>query len=596
MMQTSQQDEQKYSVEAQRCDIERAIETISAFSLSNSKRSIPSLEPFDIQDGTLLVHPRSSFEKTVAFTKSFVTLLSPYYRSQQKEKRKAIVSTLQESVELIKIYSSALGHMQNGTPSDQALARKLLQAANTFNTVVRQIRQPSSLKSKIKQFFVSIAGWQLDDEWLGVQIHVPEVVEKGPRPDLLLGHKVTVQKDNRLSGLLEAVHRTSQQDKLKPKKEEVDVFRLKAQGLLRDHKEQTGLSEAEVIELVQMASIESHAVDKSYGYATSAVSFSAVICPLPGETIELRGDFLRDSFHSELCFPIKNSFKLYMSASQTGFARPLQYIGFGLHEKLIPTFLLRPKACPGIQSFLEKNRTVSHELIHNQLYRQRARERIGQRRLCFDKNPSLILALEKMLGCFAEKSGVADARQIGPFFDFAQKMSRPFDFISSIHEEVVVKTVSEPLDRLQQEWLFNHNPDISDPSYCRQVLDEGITSVQQTFSPHEHPLIRTYQKQLSAILQPAVTSLFLVQLSEHLGFLPHTPSRFDEIVLASLIRQQLVFIQELEGSFSDSEFEAHFMKLFVEQAKLFSDEATSDPITQKAWRLTGEFLEYFAIV
>src|SRR5262245_20559264 len=160
-------------------DIERAIETVRLFSQPPDVRGMLTLEHFEVQDGKLQEQHRSTLKKSLAFTKDcLVRTFSADLRQRQHEKHKAIKGTLQESLDVLKVYSSALVHMQKGSDVDRVLAKRVLLAANTYNDWVRTAKhKPDTVSGKIKQFFLKMAGWAIDEELMQTEINIPETQE-----------------------------------------------------------------------------------------------------------------------------------------------------------------------------------------------------------------------------------------------------------------------------------------------------------------------------------------------------------------------------------------------------------------------------------
>lgn len=557
----------KQEYERTRQDIEQAIDTLRAFTSENETSSIPTIEPFDLKNGRLELLNRTSLEKTLNFVQTF----SPLYRAKQKEKRKLIAVTLQESVDLVKIYSSALNHMQK---SDEALAKKLVLAVSSYNAMVRQARKnPDSLTSKLKRFFFDIAGWKIDDSIIDSEIHIPQTVE-------FTGHRVTIQKESRLTALIQTVHKSPEPIHLK--KEEIDAFRLKALNLLKN---EDNLDE--MMQLVHQSEIESEKIQGSHAYATTVIALHQIIRPYPGQEISITGEFQRDTFHPELCFPIKDSFKLHTRSSQSGFPHPLQYIGFCLPEKLLPTFLLRPRALPELQNLLEKKYSISKELSQNSHSLKRAKSQFYKRKALFNENVILMVKLQEVLDAlFKAQEEILDCQ----FFEHVFKQAKPFDYISHIHAEVIEKVLSEPLDTLQREWLFNSNPEISDQSFCKSILEKAIQKAATTLSSKD-PICIDYQISLAKCLAPAIANIYLMQLSEHLGFICNRLASFEMKLLTSLFRQQLVFANELLDV-SDITVEYLQNQLNAEKS-LFCQSPSQDHLSQAAAQLACDLVDYF---
>lgn len=528
-------------------DIERAIETVRQFTLTNESGNTLSLAQFDLQDGSLHLQNRSTLEQTIAF---IACTFSTSNRKKQSEKHKALTHTLQNSLNLLKIYSSALEQMNH----NQGLADKLLQAAQSYNAMVRQTKNKApSISQKIKRFFLDIAGWSLDNELIQTEIHIPEPLEYSSHS--LSNHKITIQKANNLSHLVPPLNTG-----LKPKKEELDAFRLKAITLLQSQKELTGLTHEEIVDLVQK-----HPIDSFFSPNTSLVSLRQRLSNFPGEEIEIKGSFQRDLLHPELCFPLKESFKIHTRILQSGFPHPLQYIGFSLHEKLFPTLILQPKSLPFLSAVLEKKRTLSHALLPDGHLYSRAKALFKLRCKLL---PRYKPQLEEVMKTLILASGHT------PCTD---------DFTFDIHETVALCIIAKPLELVQKQWLFSNNTKID----CKKILQEAILEECQSLKQGSYAL------SLAKSLGSAIPNLYLMQLSEHFGFKAPTLSPFEKMLLTSLFRQELIFIAELEETFELDHFETHLESLFREEMALFSNHPLSDEYTLGAQKLVHELVDYY---
>jgi hypothetical protein len=528
-------------------DIEQAIETVRQFTLTNEPGNTLSLAQFDLQDGSLHLQNRSTLEQTIAF---IACTFSTSNRKKQSEKHKELTHTLQNSLNLLKIYSSALEQMNH----NQGLAEKLLEAAQSYNAMVRQTKNKApSISQKIKRFFLDIAGWSLDDELIQAEIHIPEPVEYSSHN--LSSHKITIQKANDLSYLVPPLHTG-----LNPKKEELDAFKLKAITLLQTQKELTGLTHEEIVDLVQKQEI-----DSSFSPNTSLMSLRQKLSNFPGEEIEIKGSFQRDLLHPELCFPVKDSFKIHTRILQSGFPHPMQYIGFSLHEKLFPTLILQPKALPLLSALLEKKRSLSHALLPDGHLYSRAKKLFKHRCTLL---PSYKKELEEVMQTLISASNHEACMT---------------DFSFEVHEQIALRIIAKPLELVQKQWLFSNNTKID----CKKILHDAISEECQTLKQNSYALC------LAQSLGSAIPNLYLLQLSEHFGFQAPTLSLFEKMLLTSLFRQELIFIAELEDTFEIDRFETHLESLFKEEKALFSNLPLSDEYTLHAQKLVNELVGYY---
>jgi len=587
----------------QSINIEHALDTIRQFTDPNISKTIPTLESFDLQDGKLEVKIRSSIERTMRFTKDcLLQVLSPYVRSKQKEKRKAISQKLQESVDLLKIYSSAIKHMQKGSAHDAALADRFLQCIKNYNTLVQRTKETTfSLKNKIKRFFYSIAGWKVDDALLQSEIFLPETSEyvlqsKEVSESSLLGHKITIKNEpeNKFIQLLQDAQAKSQGIPLEPKRQELDAFRLKAHTVLQHHETLTALSYKELVAYLLRYPIEAEPVSGDFGYGVTAVSLCQKLSEFPGETLEIRQVFQRDSFHPELCFPVKESFTIHTHAVQTGFPHPLQHIGFTLAEKLIPSFTSEPLK---LSKLLEKKQTLSRKLLPKGDLSSIAKKLLRMKRKIFNSSASTLDLLKKTIAMLCKQAGSTDTQIIDDFFSWAQTSEFPFDAISHVHAEMIEKAVQEPLEHLQQEWLLRKNAQLHNPSFCKEMLNQKMTQAIESMKCSENGIVGQYQAFLAENLKNNIAAIVLLLFSEHLHFTPPTLSPFEKMLVASLFRSVLLFIYELEEYpqtlLTEENLLEHITGVLTEELALFSGQPLIDEHSQLAFVYAEEMINYF---
>jgi len=562
-------------------DIERAIETVRLFSQPEEMHSLPTLEHFVIEDGMLQHLPRSIFEKTLAFTKDCLACtFSSVMREKQAQKQQAIIGTLQESLDLLKVYSSALVHMQKGSEGDKILAKRVLMAANTYNAFVRQAKQhPNSLSGMIKLFLLKMAGWAVDDELIKNEIHVPQTLEssseKAPTSyEKQLGHKIShKQKSRTAKKVLSILQSTKRVDLGVPKTEEIDLFRVKAMTLLQTEKT-LPYSLEESISLVKSCPIEYSLHEGAYLLNGYVIELRTKISNFPGIETQIKGAFQRDTFHPELVLPIKESFQISSYSFQSGYPHPSQYTGIALHEKLIPNFLLRPQMCPQLEGLLEIKRHLSQELIPNGLYYEKAKELLQRRKTLFASNKTLFDL--QMRGIFAGF--------LNKFFD-----SNWYEELYQASYKFNERVIADPIRKLQEEWLLKNSSVIQKFPYqtCLAILQDSIEKakieLRDPFSPN-----------IVEAIGKACNTIHLLQISEHLNFEPPKLSPYEHKLLIMLFRQQLIFAYELQHLDPDN-LEEHLVQVLLDDIALFEEADPQNVHTKEARNITQELIQYYTL-
>lgn len=580
-------------------DIERAIETVRLFSQPEEMHSLPTLEHFILQDGKLHHMPRSAFEKTLAFTKDCLACtFSSVMREKQAQKQQEIKGTLQQSLDLLKVYSSALVHMQKGSDGEKNLAKRVLMAATTYNAFVRQAKQhPHSLSGMLKLFLLKIAGWAVDEELIKNEIHIPQTVEVSSEHEptsyeKLLGHKISHKQNSstakKVLSLLQSTKRYVAEDLSRPKEEELDLFRVKAMTLLQTEKT-FPYSLEESISLVQACPIEYSLHEGAYLLNGNAIELRMSLSNFPGIETKVKGAFLRDTFHPELVQPIKESFQISSFSFQSGFPHPLQYTGIALHEKLIPNFLLRPQMCPKLERLLETKRHLSQELIPNGLYHAKAKELLRRRKELFMSHKMLFDLQKKAIFTLIDAANLNEDEYLNNFFAQITQNSNWYEELAHASYTFNERVIAGPIRTLQEEWLLKNTNLIQKFSYqkCQDILLESIELAKEELrGPFAPNIVEAFGTSCNAI--------HLLQISEHLNFAPPQLSPYEYKLLLFLFRQQLIFAYEMQ-ELDPKDLEKHLTQVLLDDIALFEESHPISAHTKEAQKLAQELIHYYAL-
>ena len=127
--------------------LESAILTLEHFTAQNKQGKTPTLEQFELQDGTLKVRKQTTLEKTLS------CLGDVLFKKKRKHTFRPVKGTLLHSVDVLKI---ALMKLKNGYLFDHELEKRMLNVATAYNTLVRFAKNPpSTLTERIKYFFLN---------------------------------------------------------------------------------------------------------------------------------------------------------------------------------------------------------------------------------------------------------------------------------------------------------------------------------------------------------------------------------------------------------------------------------------------------------
>ncbi len=460
-----------------------------------------------------------------------------------EQKEEAIDGSLEESLDVLKVYTSAIWQMQKGSTDEQELAKRMLETAKTYNEVVRKSNSPpKSLSDILKQFFKKFAGFpeaQIRDE-----IYLPVHIQFSTEEDLK--HKITFSKEEtsgKILSALQAVQRAS--DSQEVKQYEVDLFRVKALTLLLNQSD-FPITINEALTLIHETEITCTRIEGAYLLHDNEVLLEQTITVFPGVKVTIKGAFSRDTFHPELISPIRGSFQRTSSIYHTGFPHPSQYLGIiAFSEKMLPSSMLRPQMCPKFQRLIAEKQLVAEELAaFGPTYEKAKRLLHAKKALLEGELARDVMELHRAIGMAA---GVPDAT---------------FNHLA----------IESAIERLQEEWLIKHNPKIAENPYeeCAKIIHE------------KSPITK------------ACTSIYLMQLSEHLNFEPKDLNHFERMLITSLLRQQLIFIHELR-ELDETTLYNHLKKVLQGEIALFCGKSTHDIYTQKAEELTEEIFQYYCI-
>lgn len=491
-------------------------------------------------------------------------------RQFNEQKHKAsqgmLHTSLQESLDLLKIYTSAAPYLQKGNAREKQLATQVVEVAKKYNELVRhKVQSPATLRHILKQFFSKI-GRNRDHKNLSHhEIHIPyistEIAVSSP-------HKIT-RKDrhsDKILSVLQSVQRNSDADYSAPKQPELDLFRTKCLTLIREQ-DTVPLSLEEAFLLIQTSPITYTIEEGVYLVSDNILHLHQTLSPLPGIEMSVVGSFQRDPFHPDLAIPIKGSFQRACHIEQTGFCHPIQYVGVALHEKLFPNCILRPQMCPKFARLLEKKQELSLKLLPDGSLYKKAKSLLRQKIELFKNSNEL----------FSQVSKLALAQTLGTI-DHTPNWYEELSYRSAKFGE---QAFAYPINRLQEEWLLKRKAELLANPYT-----ESCSIMLKALQEAQDEAVLSFGK--------AGISLYLMQLSEHLSFEPQDLTQFERILLTALVRQQLIFIYELE-ELDEQDLYNHLKNVIEEETALFNGLTSNDKHTLEAQELANELFQYYSV-
>lgn len=231
-------------------------------------------------------------------------------------------------------------------------------------------------------------------------------------------HTVLSKKEDILSKKVAHVVESLAEQQEIPKLHEIDAFRVKALRLLLQEKLLL-LPIDEIISLLHSLPIESHLID---GHT---LELQSTLTHFPGEGLEIRGHFYRESAASESTLPLKESFKLHLRIYQSGFPHPLQYTGMALPEQL-----LKPLHFPELQPLLQKKKEIAAHLLPGGKFNIKAKKHLAKKRVLFQNNDDLFFLLKKQI------EALAPHPSIDTLFSLLQSHPHRFDAIAKVHADL----------------------------------------------------------------------------------------------------------------------------------------------------------------
>ncbi|MDB6081558.1 MAG: hypothetical protein JWO53_830 [Chlamydiia bacterium] len=512
--------------------LEHAISIIERFTLQHEDSEVPTLEHFELQNGTLELKNLSSIEKTLS---CLMEAIFQDKRQQRKKEQKPLKGKLLQSVDTIKI---ALLKLSSGNQTlDKELQTRLLTTAHRYNRVVRLAKtEPRTFSERIKRFFFKAAGWLIDEELQASEIQF--LGSPLPRKFTQHTHDNTSQK---IASVLQATL---------PQRQEIDLFHVKAHTLLTKEELPHNVIE-EALKSLRTTPIE------AYLSSEHILSLRQTISSFPGETIELKGDFSRVKAMS---IPISGSFRVASQAVQTGYPHPLQHVGITFSEKLLPTILLRPYLAPNVDALLKKKQEIAHRLLPTGDLNSKAKALLQIRKEVFNKYKDELLPLQKEYVQALFQAAGTELEVLDGYFTELVRSDTFFEEMSELHTKVVEHTLTHPITHLEQAWLSNSLKEYAD-------FQKSIKQASKK------PLSTPYEQALGSLLTKALLPISELFFSEKLDFSPQPLDNFSKKVLACTLNELSDFIYELEMfEATEKNMLPWIIHLLKQKIALFSEE------------------------
>lgn len=487
-------------------ELETAVQRLSSFCECKEK---PQNQKISLLKKAVSFFTRSHFEKL------------------QNEK-------IHEAVEVIRKYYPLIEKLKDGTEKERSLAAFTLKTIQKYNKRVECQRHISFAKKAADFMFKKLG------------------IEKEPRE-----RKITLPFCATFTNPMDAAREPSFFiSKITPQAEdatklEEDMFRMKAIMLLKKHD----------LSVKMIDTIPSNLLPKATA-DTNIVSFSQLLQPLPGEEIELTGQFKRSSSALKRSIPLIETFRLQSKSHQTGFPHPMQLGGFALSSALFPSCPLRPEKLPNFYNTHRKKEEAAIALLPKGRFNESAKQTLFLKTQVFNKKKGEFIGLHRKLSSAFIKFNDTPLEAEGvlsPFFSKAQLEQDPYFYISSAYETFNTLFIKETKQHLYETYIAN-------PSYSKDKLTktyseyiEGKRAELRLLDSEPGDKI-AYIHLLSSIFEGNILALFLQEMSEITLFSPPLLRETDRAIQASLFFQQNAFLDELTAPPHNEEEAENVMK------------------------------------
>lgn len=471
--------------------VELALQTLEQFTTKAQKSSLFSLDLFEFSDGKLLSKKKSPLQKTVTF---FIQAFSREKRIQQRRMHNSVKRVLLKSVETIKI-ALMKNHLSNR--SCDADKERLIQVASHYNAcIIGSQNPPRGLFAKARYYVLRALGYFLDDDVQKSIIFIPK--------KRLMHHHESPRCEPVTIGTI--IMPSAVQ------KQAIELFHAKARTLLH-----TNTPESVVHELIK--TLRSTPVEM-VATSDSIISLQQKFSCLPGEVLELKGDFTRTE---KITIPIKESFHLRTNASQTGYPDATQSTGLIFSCECLPKYILKPYSAPKFAQLLAKKEEIAEKLLPDGAYNKKAKELLRIRKQLFISQKAVLFPLLQrlILLLFAQSSHPQPL--LRPFIEKLEQQKEYFPLYCALHSDAIEKYLAAPIREREQHWL------------------SGILTEAHFHAPATSSITASYDAAVAHLLAPCVgpISRFLFTGAPLTAPLPQ------KIIVSSILDLEN-FITELE--------------------------------------------------
>src|ERR1700733_8975472 len=354
-----------------------------------------------------------------------------------------------------------------------------------------------------------------------------------------------------------------------PSQRESDVFRMKAITLIQNQAPlfpsiKKALASLKESPIYAINSVASNTKSTSL-MANSVITLEQKLTPFPGETIVLKGAFIRSSNSLTPTIPIPESFELSMKSEQTGFPHPSQYTGWSLSDALMPIQPHCQKQIRAISDLLKKQQTISAELLQGSLS-AKAKKLLWRKEACVNDNQQEFLGLQEKLSTTLLKAASRETNNLNPqiitkFFAWLRGQSSIYSLLSNTYSLMNDNFVLLPFKKLFKVWIDQY----CDPQSigrkitfleARQILEAARKDVVETLvNDQDQPQpILEYILTTGKLIGASSDRIILQHLSEIMEFPPPFLTSFEKKLQVAAYKQLASFVSELSNDSKEFSF------------------------------------------
>lgn len=538
-------------------------------------------------------------EETIHSIRNFFTsTFSEREREEKKQKQKQLQRDVLNAIEVLKSNYFLIQKLQEGTPEQQKLAASAFAAIDGYNqTILEERKNTDGLRNRIERFFT---GAEHIDGFTRSIIDFPQPVVEHTEftshidaSKRMISNKVEFPLHHPSSQkICSFINQNIPREKeTNPNDKERDGFIMKGITLIRKH---GVVSLDDIMNTIHRTPIQAALND-------AIVSLRQIIIPFPGETLELTGEFKRESQSS---FPIPHSFKLFSKSIQTGFPHPSQRTGWGLADQLIPAFPQQLDKLLLLEPLLLKKNAIAKKLLPKGCLRDKAKNLLKSKHQEFNQHKEELLDLQlKLHEAIFKASGNKISNDVYLFFEGLKKHTNAYRELSETQDLLLESFIKHPFEKLKSEWIDRSAPGFlsTDPVIRYQcavtILENEKDKRREELLIQYESLQDPFRKQAIAftlamgeILYTPCSSIILQLFSEIIHFASPCLNDFEQKIQLCVYRQLEDFLNELEAP--QDFIKNHFIHNIEADLEIFSA-STLEEIDHPLVRLVHELEAYY---